>query len=402
MKSAFRLLAAVVFTLAACADPAAGPRPRPGGAVADAVKYWEDGASVHWNGVGRDLVKKYRSTPFQVFRNFTLMSVAQYNAAISAEQGNDRNDHPSARAAVAAASVAALTFAFPAEAAALQSQLAAYLASPSWPGEKNSDIAAGAAIGQAVAQQLIARAMTDRFFATWTGTVPVGPGLWFSSANPPAPPVGGQVGAAKTYLLLSGSQFRPPPPPAFGSAAFNTDLAEVRHISDTRTAEQDQIAKFWDFPVGTVTPPGYWNEQAASLATQYHLSERAAAHMFALMNMAGYDAIIASMEAKFFYWFIRPSQADPGITLAIPLPNFSSYPSNHATISAAMATILGATFPSESAQLDAQAEEAAISRIYGGIHYRFDATAGITLGHNVAAWALAHDVTGHEPFVLQP
>jgi hypothetical protein len=143
--------------------------------------------------------------------------------------------------------------------------------------------------------------MTDRFFAPWTGTVPVGPGLWFSSSNPPTPPVGGQIGAAKTYLLLSGSQFRPPPPPAFGSTAFLTDLAEVRHISDARTAEQDRIAKFWDFPVGTITPPGYWNEQAALLATQYHLNERAAAHLFALMNMAGYDAIVASHDAKSTY-----------------------------------------------------------------------------------------------------
>jgi membrane-associated phospholipid phosphatase len=401
MKRTFTTLATLILTLAACADPTAGPPRHPEGAVTDAVKIWEDGAAVHWNGVGRELVMKYRNNPFQVFRAFALLSVAQYHAAIVAEQSNDRNGHPSVRAAVSAASATALTFAFPVEAAALQSQLAAYLASPSWPGEQNSDVAAGAAIGQVIGQQLIARAMTDRFFAPWTGTVPVGPGLWFSSTTPPTPPVGGQIGAARTYLLLSGSQFRPPPPPAFGSAAFLADLAEVRQISDTRTAEQDQIAKFWDFPVGTVTPPGYWNEQAALLAVQYHLNERAAAHLFALMNMAGYDAIVASHDAKFTYWLIRPSQADPAITLAIGLPNFPSYPSNHAAISAAMSTILGATFPAESARLDALAEEAALSRVYGGIHYRFDATAGLTLGRNVAAWALAHDVNGHEPFVLR-
>lgn len=119
------------------------------------------------------------------------------------------------------------------------------------------------------------------------------------------------------------------------------------------------------------------------------------------MDMAGYDAIIASHDGKFTYWLIRPTQADPGITLAIGLPNFPSYPSNHAAISAAMSSILGAMFAAPATRLDSLAEEAAISRIYGGIHYRFDATAGLKFGRQVAAWALAHDVNGREPVVLQ-
>jgi membrane-associated phospholipid phosphatase len=119
------------------------------------------------------------------------------------------------------------------------------------------------------------------------------------------------------------------------------------------------------------------------------------------MNMVGLDAIIASHDAKFTYWVIRPSQADPGINVAIGLPNFPSYPSNHSTISAGMATILGAMFPAEKTGLDALAEEAGRSRILGGIHYSFDNSAGLRLGRTIAAWGLEHDVKGHDLFALR-
>jgi membrane-associated phospholipid phosphatase len=243
--------------------------------------------------------------------------------------------------------------------------------------------------------------MGDNFFAPWSGTVPVGPGLWFSTTTPPTPPGGVLFGKAKTYFLLSGDQFRPPPPPAFGSPEFLAALAEVRQISDTRTPEQDAIAKFWAMPVGTYAPSGYWNEQAALLAVQYHLDERRIAHALALMNMVGFDAIVASHDAKFTYWFIRPTQADPGITLAVALPNFPSYSSNHAALSGGMARILAAIFPAEAARLDALADQAAMSRLYAGIHYRFDDDAGLLLGRTIAAFALSLDVNGHESFVLR-
>jgi membrane-associated phospholipid phosphatase len=137
------------------------------------------------------------------------------------------------------------------------------------------------------------------------------------------------------------------------------------------------------------------------LAIQRRLTERETSHTLALMNMVAYDGLVASHEAKYFYWLLRPTMADPGITLAVPLPNFPSYPSNHATISSAMARVIGARFPTEARRVDAMADEAALSRVLGGIHYRFDGEAGLTLGRTVAAWALAHDVEGHEPFVLR-
>lgn len=394
-------LALVIFA-PACWDgnePLAPRPPTTDGTLgsADAVKFWENNAAVYWNQIARDMVVANRTgAPFAV-RGYAAVSVAQYNAAIAAEKGKVGNVHPSVHAAIGAASVGALTYLYPAQAAVLEVRLDEFLASPAWPGEKHRDAPAGEAIGRGVAEQVVARAQADKFLDPWTGSVPVGPGLWFSST----PPVGGAWGQARTYFLLSGAQFRPPPPPAFGSSEFIAGLTEVRQISETRTPEQEANAKFWDMPTGTITPPGYWNEVAANLAVKYHLGEREAAHVFALMNMVGFDAIIASHDAKFTYWFIRPSQADFDIRVAIGLPNFPSYPSNHSTISAGMAAILGATFPAEKAGLDALAEEAGRSRILGGIHYRFDNTAGLRLGRTIAAWALGHDVKGHDPFALR-
>src|SRR5690606_16601665 len=135
--------------------------------------------------------------------------------------------------------------------------------------------------------------------------------------------------------------------------------------------EQDRIAKFWALGNGTVTPLGYWNVVADELIARHNMNDRRAAHVFALVKLAGYDAPVASHDAKYTYWLIRPTQADPQIQLAIGLPSFPSYPSNHAAISSAAATVLGAIFPEEREQLRAAAEEAGISRIYGGIHYRF-------------------------------
>ena len=390
------LLLPLAISLASCQDTPAAPIEN---AVVStrATKFWEANAAVFWNGVARGLVIEHGSpAPFAV-RGYAILGVAQYNAAISAEKSKTADEHPSVRAAIAGASVAALTYLYPGKASHLEQLLDDFLAAAAWPGKKRADASTGEAIGRSIGQQIVARAQTDNFFAPGTVTVPVGPGLWFSSS----PPVGALWGQAKTFLLLSGSQFRPAPPPAFGSPEFLAGLAEVRQISDTRTPEQDANAKFWDFSVGTYTPPGYWNEQAASLAVEYRLGERESAHLFALMHMVSFDALVASHEAKFFYWLLRPSMADPAITLSIPLPNFPSYPANHAAVSGSMARILGYVFPSEKTRLDALAEEAAFSRVLGGIHYRFDGDAGLVLGGAVAAWAIAHDVRGHEPFVLR-
>jgi membrane-associated phospholipid phosphatase len=142
------------------------------------------------------------------------------------------------------------------------------------------------------------------------------------------------------------------------------------------------------------------NEVGAGLIVAHHRNEREAARILALANMAGFDAGIGCFDAKFAYWLVRPSTADPAITLAVPLPNHPSYISGHSCNTASYAAVFADAFPSERGQLDAMVEEAGLSRIYGGLHYRFDCVAGQVLGRQVAAQVLATAPTGHRPIPL--
>src|SRR5262249_8033941 len=140
---------------------------------------------------------------------------------------------------------------------------------------------------------------------------------------------------------------------------------------------------------------------ATAEIAKFHLDELRAAHVLALANMVAMDAFIACHDAKYTYWLIRPPQADPGIITAIPLPNHPSYPSNHSCVTGSTMAVLAALFPSDSGYLTGLADSAAISRLYGGIHYRFDTTVGLALGRTVAAYALEHDVAGKQAFALK-
>ena len=373
----------------------------------DAPNFWKTGASVRWNGIARGLVDTNLPKKGQqaALRALTYLSLAQYNAVVAAEKGKENDLHPSEQAAVAGASAAVLTYFFPTAAAFIETQVAVQKAAPHWPGEKHTDFDAGEQIGRSVGAGVIAHAATDRFTAPWTGTVRTDIGGWFSSALPPVLPLLGQM---RTFFMTSGSQFRPGPPPARGSPEFMAALAEIRQISDTRTDEQKRIARFWAMATGTLVA-GYWNEQASALIVDRHMSEREAAHAFALMNMATMDANIACHDAKYTYWLIRPTQADSRIKLimadatgvGVGLPNHPSYPSNHACVSGTAANILGHLFPSDKSRLGSLAQEAAISRLYAGIHYRFDINAGLRIARQVANLAIKLDVHGHQPFTLR-
>ena len=399
-----------LVAVAACSENSTGvgPANAPLPPAEPAVQTAETNAPVYWNAVSRELVATYRFNALQAIRGYSIVSLAQFNASIAAEKGRGGNDNdqlteagrgirPSVHAAISAASVVVLAYLHPSEASALEARMTRYLNDDDRPSERNKDIELGQKIGREIGEQVVERAKNDGFFAPWTGSVPTGAGKWV----PNGAPVGPMVGQAKPFFMTSGKQFRPAAPPAFGSAEFNQGLAEVRNISDTRTDDQKKIAIFWNLPAGTHQPPGYWNEEAATLALRFRLNEREAAYIMALMNMVSYDAIVASHEAKYHYWLLRPSQADAGIVLPIGHPNFPSYPSNHAAISAAMARVLGDRFPSESRRLDDLADQAALSRIYGGIHYRFDGEVGLSLGRTVATWALSHAVSSHQPFEIR-
>jgi hypothetical protein len=342
--------------------------------------------SALWNQRTREVISRRGGSSNVAARTFALVSVAQYDAVIAAGRAKHRNRHASESAAAAAASAAVLAGLYSAEQSFVDTQLAAdsvYLAT--LPSERHRAFADGAAVGREVAARILTYAANDGSKTPWTGTVPTGPSAWIPISMPPQDANWGRV---RPWLMRSAREFRPAPPPAITSSRYLTDLAEVRHFSDTRTEEQLAIAKYWATGYGAGGPAGFFGSVGIELAARRHLTEREAAEMFAVMHMAIMDASIGCYEAKYLYWYIRPYQADAAITVPVTRPNFPSYPSAHSCLSSAGAGVLAGYFPSERRNLDAMVEEAGMSRIYAGLHFRFDITAGQKLGYSVARLAL--------------
>jgi hypothetical protein len=333
-------------------------------------------STARWN---RRAVALFRARGGASFHTDTYMSLAQYRAALAARDARHGEFRPSIAGAAAAAAVVVLKQFYPLDAAALDAELAAQRSEDPFGTERNRDFEAGEAIGRDVAAKVLALAATDNFGATSPGNPPVGPGYWVSSG---APTVRGGLGT-RPFFLTSGSEIRLGPPPAFGSPAYLAALAEVRAFAIARTPEQVAIVTKWvpfSDPLLTVI--------AADLIDRYHVPELEASRIMAYSSAAAWDAIIACFDTKFTYWFIRPTQADPSITLATALPNHPSYPSAHSCATGAYQAVLADAFPSERAMLEDVAQEASMSRVIGGLHYRFDAEGGLALGHAAAALAL--------------
>jgi membrane-associated phospholipid phosphatase len=343
-------------------------------------------ASVRWNQRGVALVvarPPAGNGQAAVSRILTYLSVAQYRAAMAARAAAREARPPSIAAAVGGASVAVLNSFFPLDVASIEAQLNADLAIPPWPGTANQDVAAGESLGRRIGAAVVAQAAQDRYLTVSPGTPPTGDGRWTSSTAG----IVRSLHGTRSFFLTAPDQIRPPAPPAFGSPQFAEALAEVRKIADTRTAEQTAIALNWNTSSGPFTA-GALNLIADDLIRERRVAEHEAARILAFANAATFDAQIACWDAKFAYWYIRPSQADAGIALAIALPNHPSYPSGHSCMTGAMMGVLADAFPSERARLEAMVEEAGMSRVYGGIHYRFDIEAGRDIGRAAAALAL--------------
>jgi hypothetical protein len=392
------LMAATALVLSACTTDRLVAPPRSPDPTGSEVPPGEKLAVVHWNQFTQSLTSMRPISQHAAWRVMTYVTLAQH-AAVEQAAAHPEVTRAMIRGAVAGASAPVLRYGFPLDTAGIDAVLRNEEAA--LPPAEQDDFRVGEGIGRATATQVIARARNDNFTAVWTGSIPTGPGKWTSLSNPPAPPAFPLGGEIKTLFLTSGRQFRPAPPPAFGSGAFRDDLAEVRRIADSRTPVQDSLAKFWAMATGTMVV-GYWNTMALQLLTADRLGERDAAHLLALLNAAGWDALTACHDAKYTYWVARPSGADPAIVTAIGVPNHPAFPSNHACLSGTSAQILGAIFPAQRAAMMAQANEAAISRLYAGIHYRFDAEAGLEIARKVSAHALELDRKGWLRYLVRP
>ncbi len=185
-------------------------------------------------------------------------------------------------------------------------------------------------------------------------------------------------GQVKTWMITAADIIaeRPGPPPSTSSSQMAQEVALVKTTLQNLTRAQLAIATKWADGASSPTPPGHWNFIAEPYITNANFSEVRAARAFALLDMAMHDSAVACWDTKYFYFTPRPEQMDPTIKTVIGLPNFPSYDSGHSSYSGAASVVLSYLFPSGTTYFNAEAQEAAISRLYGGIHYQVDNDTG--------------------------
>lgn len=374
-------------------------------ATLNAISYWDTGApGYRWNEMAINQVVKNGISGPRNARVLSLLNVAIYDATIAAWDSkyvynrprpsevnsqvapaipvSNSPSYPSEHAAAAGAAAAVLSYLFPAEAqnferAALECGESRLNAGVQFP----SDVSAGMEIGRKVAELVIARAQTDGADVVFNGQIPTGPGFW-TGTNPLDPTAGNW----RTWVIASGSEFRPAPPPAFGSPQQAQELAEVKNFPRPRPAgganfTTTRAAYFWQANVTKL-----WTDILTTKLFEYKLDRNPprAARAYALMNIAAHDGTIACWDGKYTYWAARPSMLDPSIVTLFPNPPHPTYPSAHSMFDGPYAAMLGYLFPRDADYFTAQAQEAGLSRLWAGIHFRSDIEAGLEIGRAVA------------------
>lgn len=374
-------------------------------ATLNTISFWDAGPpGYRWNEIAANLLVKNNITGPRSARILALLNVAIYDATIAAWDSKyvynrprpsevnslvapfipvpNSPSYPSEHAAAASAAAAVLGYLFPNDAQTYanqaqecgESRLNAGVQFP-------SDISAGAEIGRKVAELVIAYAKTDGSDAVFSGTIPTGPGFW-RGTNPSEP----LAGTWRTWAISSGSEFRPPPPPAFDSAQKQQELAEVKNFPRPIPASganfnTTRAAYFWQGNTAKL-----WNDILTVKLFEYQLDRNPprAARAYALMSIAAYDGLIACWDGKYTYWAARPNMLDTTLTPLFPNPSHPTYPSAHAMFDGPYAAVLGYLFPRDADFFTAQAQEGGLSRLWAGIHFRSDIEAGLEIGRAVA------------------
>ena len=330
--------------------------------------------------------------------------------------------HASVEAAAAKAARDVLVSLYPTRTAIFDAEFAASIN-----GLEENRVLQGIRVGEIVAQRIIEARSNDGWTADRPAYVlPTTPGNW-----QPAPPA--NTPAALTHFpnvvpfaLQSGSQFMPAAPPALTSAAYAAALNETKELgsvnSSTRTADQTQQALAWASVGNPTAAPIVWNKIAGTLAVSRGNTTVENARMFALLNISHHDAFQTTFASKYHYGLWRPVTAirradedgndqtasDPTWSPLLGTPPYPTYAGNMATIGWSNAAMLALffgredlpvqyTFPTGATRsyssLSQIADEMGRSRIYGGIHFEFDSTAGRSIGMNTSNYIYLNFMT---------
>jgi len=422
------VLVAMAAVVAGAAAPALAVTARHGPGPRSSVAFMPGSgrSAVDWNRELITILGTPGAQPATVHptRSFALLQAAEYDAVTSITHAAPpylfsvpapRGARPDAAADQAAHDV--LTALYPPLKSGLDQLLAGELAAiPDTRGKQQ-----GIGVGEIVAERLVRIRSSDGSAAI---PPPFTAGSQPGDYQPTPPnfpaPVFTNWGSITPFVLDSGQQFRPAPPPPITSVAYARALNQVKSLgqdsSTTRTADQTTLAKFW----GAAPIWNVWNEIAQKLAVTRHANLERTVTVFANLDLALADATIGLYDAKYHYLVWRPITAirqgdtagNPGI---IGDPNWNplavtaadpSYPGAHATISQAAATVLSAFYgdhqqltvssdgdPGVTRTFDnfqAAANEATLSRLFAGQHTMIDLVAGQQLGRHVGDFVLDH------------
>ena len=414
------------------------------------MRYWAAGGVLRWNEIMRSLVAKYNLPPFQnadetypipssanpfaypLFpfanppysaRAFAYISAAQYDAMVACwnyknvykrampynidsniqalQYKSNFYSYPSESAVLAGVTAEMMKLLFPTEIAyieqlAILQENAAKLAGNA----TTSDIKAGEELGRKIALLFVNRARTDNAGKAvgtptdWanlaTKTMQKGEIPWISLESPQRPPMLPFFGNVTPFLFdtLQAKNLVPPPPPSTNSDSMKQELNIVYNTLNNYTNDNQRTVLFWGDGIGTYTPPGHWNSIAADDFILKQYSEVRWARNFALLNMALMDAAIVCWKTKYTYFNPRPTQLNPDIKTLTGIPNFPSYISGHSTFSGAAATILGFLIPENKQKYIQLANDASLSRLLGGIHYKIDCEVGLQVGNKIGQFAI--------------
>lgn len=370
-----------------------------GAAHADAITDWNQ-RSAQFVGDAR------LGTPPAV-RVMALVQTAAYEAARDA----GRNGNPAAvDAAVAGAHRAALTALLPAQKAAIEAAATTALAQIADEATRTRF----AAVGERAAQRVLAERAGDMPRAAESYRPHTTPGAYVPTAAP-AVPLWSQ---RKPWLLERADQFRPGPPPALTSERWAREYNEIKALggrdSKARSAEQTEIARFWDYSL-----PAVYHGVVRSVALQPGRDVVANARLFATVAQAMDDALIAVFDAKYHYNFWRPGTAirngdidghdgterEAGWAPLIDVPMHPEYPSGHSILAATVGSVIDAELKGSPAPVlatssptgnnatrkwnsaEAFVREVSQARIWGGLHFRSATEAGEAMGRRIGTLA---------------
>ena len=377
-----------------------------------------------WNSLLLDSIRVEDTAPPLAARNLAILHTAIYDAVNAVEQTHSpyfvKASAPAGTledvAALAAAYTVSLSL-YPSESSRFNQAYANYLSSVSpGPGRDN-----GLALGRSVADQILAWRSADGASTSVPYIPRSEPGQWRRTPPFYRPPDLPQWPYVAPFAMTRGDQFRPPGPPPLNSARWASDYNQVKDLgaanSATRTAEQTQTARFWSDFSYTVTPPGHWNEIAATVGLSQGNTLAENARLFALLNLAEADAAIVAWDAKYLYNSWRPvtaihagdtdanpdTVADPDWAPLLNTPSHPDYISGHSTFSAAAATVLADFFGTDEITFSVgsdglpgvtrtyhsfaqTAEEIGMSRIYAGIHTLSADQDGLVAGRELGGY----------------